>query len=81
MNIKVIQIGNSRGVRIPKEVLNQCQIEDKVYLSVQGDNIIIKPIKKVPREGWDLAAKKMHERGDDQLLIPDVLDDDMEIEW
>ena len=81
MQTKLVQIGNSRGVRIPKKILDQCRIEGLLDLNVQGDKIILKPLKKIPRQGWNLAANKMHEDGDDQLLIPDVLDDDVEFEW
>lgn len=56
-------------------------MENRIDLIVQDDTIILKPLKSKPRERWDLAAKEMHERGDDQLLIPDVLDDDAELEW
>ena len=81
MQIKLVQIGNSKGIRIPKKILNQCRIENQLDLQVQADKIILKPLKSGPREGWDLAAKRMHAEGDDQLLIPDVLEDDAELDW
>jgi len=81
METKLVQIGNSKGIRIPQKILNRCRIEDRIELSVQDNAIILKPLNKAPREGWDLAAKKMQDRGDDQLLIPDVLDDDTELDW
>jgi len=78
---KLVQIGNSKGVRIPQKILNQCHIDDRITLTVQDDIIILKPLKSRPREGWDFAAKKMWACGDDQLLIPDILDDDRELDW
>ncbi len=81
METKLVQIGNSKGIRIPQKILNQCHMEDRIALTVQDDTIILKPLKSKPREGWDLAAKKMHALADDQLLIPDVLDDDTELDW
>ena len=81
MNVKVIRIGNSRGVRIPKEILDRCQVEDTVDLKVEKNKIILEPLKRNPREGWDQAAQQMHEVGDDALLMPDVFDDDVEAEW
>ncbi|MFC1591055.1 AbrB/MazE/SpoVT family DNA-binding domain-containing protein [Thermodesulfobacteriota bacterium] len=81
MDTKLVQIGNSKGIRIPQKILNHCHMEDRITLSVQDDAIILKPLKSKPREGWDLAAKEMHAFGDDQLLIPDVLGDDTELDW
>lgn len=81
MQVSVIPIGNSKGIRIPKGVLNQCQISDRVELSVKGDKIILEPLNRSPREGWAEMAGKMHENGDDELLIPDVFDDERLPEW
>jgi len=82
MKTSVIRIGNSRGIRIPKTVLEQCRINEKVNLEVEGDTIIIKPDKKKPREGWEEAFKKMHELKEDELLIDDMIDlDTFDWEW
>ncbi len=81
METKLVQIGNSKGIRIPQKILGQCHFEDSVDLSVKNGALILKPIKKTPREGWALHAEKMHEAGDDRLLIPDVLCDDLELNW
>jgi len=81
MNVSIIRIGNSRGIRIPKEILDRCQVEDAVDLKVEKNKIVLEPLKRVPREGWDQAARQMHEVGDDALLMPDVFDDDVEVEW
>lgn len=76
MQVSIIQIGNSKGIRLPKTILSQYEIEDKVELTLEKDHIAIKPIRK-PRVGWDEAFKKMHENGDDELLIPDVFEDEI----
>jgi len=82
MKISVIRIGNSRGIRIPKTVLEQCRIHEKVNLEVEGDTIIIKPDNKKPREGWEEAFKKMRELKEDELLIDDMIDlDTFDWEW
>lgn len=81
MNVKVVRIGNSRGVRIPKRVLDQCQISDAVELRVEERHIILEPIDKKPRDGWLAAAAQMHETGDDSPLLPDVFEDDIEVDW
>jgi antitoxin MazE len=54
MKASVVRIGNSRGIRIPKPVLEQCGIEDEVEIEVEGDRLIIRPAT-VPRAGWSEA--------------------------
>jgi len=81
MNIKIVRIGNSRGIRIPKEILDRCQVEEAVDLRVEKNKIVLEPLRKKPRERWEAAARQMHEVGDDALLMPDVFDDDVEVEW
>ncbi len=68
MRARVIKIGNSQGLRIPKPILDQTGILDEVEIEVEEDQIIIRPIKNV-REGWDAAFKMMGEKGDDELII------------
>lgn len=75
MKIKVIQIGNSKGIRIPKALLEEYGIEDEVELHLDGEGITIRPISK-PRDGWKSALQGMHEEGDDELLIRDVFEDE-----
>ena len=64
---RIIRIGNSRGVRIPKHVLEQTGLTDEVELEVDGDQLVIRPVRH-PRAGWAEQFKLMHERGDDRLL-------------
>lgn len=80
MVLSIIQIGNSRGIRLPKSILEQCHIKNHVEVEVQDEKITIRPLKK-PREGWAEQMKLMHERGEDKLLIPDVFDDDSTEDW
>ena len=80
MEVSIIKIGNSKGLRLPKEVLKQYEIEDKVQLVLDKQQIIIKPVKK-PRIGWEDAFKNMHHNEDDQLLIDDVFEDETFEEW
>ena len=81
VDIPVVSIGNSRGIRIPKQVLDRCQIDDLVTMTIKGRRIILVPQDRMPRDGWEDAAKSMRSSGDDELLIPDVLDDDTDEEW
>ncbi|HCU23422.1 MAG TPA: hypothetical protein DF383_00250 [Deltaproteobacteria bacterium] len=83
MKAPIISIGNSKGVRLPKAFLQQCNFTDSVDIEVQGNKIVLAPLRQ-PREGWEEAAKLAHAREDDVLLIPDSLEnifDREEWEW
>ncbi len=67
MRARVIKIGNSQGVRIPKILLEQTGIMDDVELEVEKNQIVIRPISN-PRTGWDNAFKAMANKGDDTLI-------------
>ena len=75
MELSVINIGNSKGIRLSKTILEKYNISDKIELILEKDYIILKP-KLEPRKGWEKAFKKMHENGDDQLLMADVFEDE-----
>ncbi|HRD57831.1 MAG TPA: AbrB/MazE/SpoVT family DNA-binding domain-containing protein [Ferruginibacter sp.] len=80
MELSVINIGNSKGIRLSKTILEKYSISDKIELILEKSYIILKP-KSEPRKGWEKAFKKMHENGDDQLLINDVFVDENFDEW
>jgi len=67
-----VAIGNSRGVRIPKAVLEQTGLKDEVDLEVRGSELVIRAARK-PREGWAEAFREMAARGDDELLDPETM--------
>ncbi|RPI78564.1 MAG: AbrB/MazE/SpoVT family DNA-binding domain-containing protein [Desulfobacteraceae bacterium] len=67
MRARIIKIGNSQGIRIPKPLLDQTGITDDVELEVEKTQIIIRPIFS-PRLGWDEAFRKMAQKGDDILI-------------
>jgi antitoxin MazE len=67
MRARVIKIGNSQGLRIPKAILEQTGIMDDVEIEVEKNRIIIRPVKNA-RAGWDKAFKTMGEKGDDNPL-------------
>ena len=80
MNIPVIPIGNSKGVRLSKTILEKYSIQDSLEIILEEDYIVLKPSTQA-REGWDQAFKKMNEEGDDQLLLPDLFEDENLEEW
>ena len=80
MDISVISIGNSKGIRLSKTLLEKYNIQDTVELILEKSYIILKP-KSNPRKEWEKAFKKMHENGDDKLLMNDVFEDESFEEW
>ena len=80
MEVSVVKIGNSRGIRLSKTLLEKYNIRDTVDLILEKGHIIIKPLSK-PRKGWDKAFKDMNASGEDRLLIDDVFQDENLEEW
>lgn len=71
MRLKIVAIGNSRGVRLPKALLEQSGIGEEVEVEVQDDALVLRAIKAgAARRGWSKAFQEMAARGDDQLLDP-----------
>lgn len=64
---KIIKIGNSRGIRIPRAFIEQAGFEDEVAMKVENNRLIIHAIH-TPRAGWKEQYAAMHECGDDHLL-------------
>lgn len=67
MRAKIVRIGNSQGVRIPKPLLLRSGLSVEVEIDAQDDQIVIRPARR-PREDWDAAFARMAESGDDGLL-------------
>ena len=80
MEVSIIKIGNSKGFRLSKTILERYNITDKIELILEKGQIILRPISE-PRKGWDKAFQNMHENGDDQLLMDDVFEDENFDEW
>lgn len=80
MEVSIISIGNSKGLRLSKTVLEKYNIRDKVELVLEKGYIIIKPIAQA-RKDWEEAFKTMHEEGDDQLLLEDVFEEENFDDW
>jgi antitoxin MazE len=80
MDISVIPIGNSKGIRLNKALMEKYKIQDSVELILEEEHIILKA-KPSPRKGWENIFKVMHENGDDALLIPDIFEDENLESW
>ncbi len=80
MKTKLVQIGNSRGVRIPKSIIEQAGLSDDVELRLAGSQIVIESVSQ-PRAGWAEDARELHARGEDKLLDPISPTDFDESDW
>jgi antitoxin MazE len=68
MKVKLVRIGNSRGIRIPKPILEQCGFEDAVELRIENDLLVMAPACR-PREGWEEAFRAAGPSTQDELLL------------
>ena len=75
MEISVINIGNSKGIRLSKTILEKYSIGEKIELTLEKGYIILKA-KPEPRKDWEESFKMMNAEGDDQLLIDDIFEDE-----
>jgi antitoxin MazE len=84
MKTRIVSIGNSRGIRIPKPLLEQTGLTGEVEISAEDGTLVIRPVKK-PRAGWASAFQKMAQRDDDALLdevAPSLAEwDESEWQW
>ena len=80
MDIAIVPIGNSKGIRLSKTLLERYNIRDTVELILEEDCIVLKA-KSKPRVGWEESFKLMAENGDDKLLVNDVFEDEAFDEW
>jgi len=77
---RIIRIGNSQGIRIPKPLLEQSGITGEVELEIEDNKIIIHAAES-PRRGWEEAFAAMAQHGDDVLIDPDAESDWDHEEW
>ncbi|MBD3301209.1 MAG: AbrB/MazE/SpoVT family DNA-binding domain-containing protein [Candidatus Eisenbacteria bacterium] len=82
MRARIVRIGNSKGIRLPKSLIDQAGLPEEVELRVRDGELVISPAGE-RRSGWADAARALADRGEDQLLDPHVATefDDREWEW
>ena len=68
MRSRIVRIGNSKGIRIPKPLLEEAQLKDSVEITVEDGALVVRASKRRVREGWAEAARQAHEAGEDVLL-------------
>ena len=82
METKLIKVGNSKGVIIPSKILRLVGFKEKVQISVEENKIILSPIEKAPRKGWDEAiAAEIERSGQPDELLPDSSNEAQSEEW
>lgn len=59
MKAKIIKIGNSKGIRLPIEIIKEYNLDEEVTLELREDCIVLKPVEVDPRAGWEEIYKKM----------------------
>lgn len=70
MEVSVIKIGNSKGIRLPKAILQKYDIKDTVDLELKEDHIEIRS-KRKPRQDWEASFKEMINDEHEEVMIPD----------
>ena len=85
MKARIVRIGNSQGIRIPKPLLKETGLAGEVEIHARNSTLVIAPVKKKPRAGWAAACREMSKRDDDKLLDPELMSattfDEEEWEW
>ena len=77
---RIIKIGNSRGIRIPKLLIEQVGIGTEVEIAVEKDQLVVRSASS-PRQDWDAQFRAMAEHGDDRLPDTPVLTEWESSEW
>jgi antitoxin MazE len=80
MKARIVRVGNSRGVRLPKPLLEEAGLPDEVEIRAEPGRIVIEAAVR-PRAGWAEAAKRMAAAGEDELLDPPAPTAFDEEEW
>ena len=79
MKVPIIRIGNSKGLRLSKEILERYNFQGAVDLILEDNQVVIKPINE-PRKDWHETFKRL-DSDSEALLIPDVFDDEQFEDW
>lgn len=84
MKIDIIKIGNSKGIRLPKSVLEQLGLTEEAELEVRGSEAILRAPRRQPRAGWEevfRTAMEKHGPPDGELLLGEFANEFDEAEW
>ena len=82
MHVSIRPFGNSRGIVIPKPLLQQLGLKDQAELTVENGAIVIRKPIDSPRAGWAQAAQALAEAEDDALAMGEFgNEDDKDLTW
>lgn len=81
MEIKLIDIGNSKGILIPAKIRKLLGLKDKVRIEIKDDRMIIQAAQDSPRADWVDRFTKSSAQNDNPELIPDVFEDEDFEDW
>ena len=82
MLTKIRRMGNSRGLLIPKPLLEQVGLEEQAELLVEGNTLVVRRPKTLPRGGWAEASREIAARGEDSLAWPEFANEaDADLKW
>jgi antitoxin MazE len=79
MKVEIVRVGNSRGIRIPKPILEQCGFTRSAELTVEDGQLVISPDRR-PREGWEEAFQAAGPATRDELLLDGLPPNDFDLE-
>jgi antitoxin MazE len=76
------RMGNSKGVLIPKPLLQQLGLENQAEMRVEGDALVLRRPKSAPRAGWAEASRRIAAAGEDALVLPEFANEgDADLKW
>lgn len=67
MKTKLIRIGNSQGVRIPKPLIEESGLSEEIEMILRDNEIVLRSVEQT-RKDWDETFEEMARQGDDRLL-------------
>lgn len=82
MRTTIRKMGNSQGVIIPKPLLAEVGLTDEAVMTIENDALVLRPLRRSPREGWAEASQALAERGDDAPAWPEFANaGDKHLKW
>ena len=82
MITEIRRVGNSRGIIIPKPLLQEAGLDKEAEISLERGAIVLRKPRLNPRQGWAEASRRIAEAGDDKLVWPEFGNqDDGDLQW
>ncbi len=82
MQVAIRTMGNSKGILIPKPILEQTGLQGAADLQVVNGVIEIRPLRRNPREGWAVHSQRLAQTGEDALVWPEFTNaGDEDLKW